>query len=376
MRILTLTNNVWPPREGIGRHIAETTKGLVDRGHEVTVITRGEAYSDWFEHELGPVQVLAAPFWPIRPWHHQRTKMAINYWLAANRGRFDLIHVHLPLVPKIQTDLPMVLTVHSPMLTDTDAITETGFRAALTRINAKLFSQRLERWHLARARRIIAVSQSVRRELEAVYSVDPEAIEVISNGVDTDFFTPGPTIKRRHILYVGRLGYRKGLVDLLNAFARQAPRIEHDLRLVGEGPLEDDLLRLAIELGIEQRVHFSGFADRHGVRQALRTAAAYISPSTYEACPLTLFEAMATATPVISTRAGFVNDLAQAEGMMVLCDIGVDGLADAIGQMADRPGDMIERAHKARAWVRNHGSWDTVVDRLEVVLDPRKRLAA
>jgi glycosyltransferase involved in cell wall biosynthesis len=128
------------------------------------------------------------------------------------------------------------------MLTDSAAIGERGLRPALLRLNARLLSSRFERRHLASADRVVAVSHGVRGELEAAYGVRRDRRGRPERSRHR-VLPPGPAQAgrgrrdSRTILYVGRLGYRKGLGRLLDAFALLAPGTDLELALAGEGPL-------------------------------------------------------------------------------------------------------------------------------------------
>ena len=308
MRLAFLTNNSFPPREGIARHVFEVGRRLQQRGHEVTVLARGRAFARWRESSVAGMLVRHYPHYPLQPFHHALARVELAGWLQEGADGADLLHVHLPLLPPLPTELPIIATFHSPMLTDTGSIVEPGLRPALIKANALLFSRRYEQWYLDHAAQLVTVSGSVRTELEATYRLNKRRPSVVPNGVDTGFFGFA-SLKGRGpgVLYVGRLGYRKGLFRLLDAFARLPADIGRELILAGEGPLETALRRRAAALGIAGRVRFAGFLDRMGVRNELRDAACFVNPADYETGPLTVLEAMACGTPVVSTATEIVS---------------------------------------------------------------------
>lgn len=116
----------------------------------------------------------------------------------------------------------------------------------------------------------------------------------------------------RDFLIVARLVAKKNLHFALRAYAAWAKRevFPRALRIVGYGPLESDLRRLAVELGIAERVIFMGAADSAGVAAAMRDALCLILPSTEEQYGLVVIEAFALGLPVlISSNAGAVDEL-------------------------------------------------------------------
>jgi glycogen(starch) synthase len=376
MRLAFLTNNAFPPREGVARHVFEVAHRLQQRGHEVTVLARGKPFARWRESSVAGMRVRHYPHYPLQPFHHRLARSELAGWLRAGADGADLLHVHLPLLPPLPTDLPIVATFHSPMLADTGAIVEPGLRPALIKANAALFSRRYEQWYLDRAAQLVTVSGAVRTELEAAYRLNGRRPTVVPNGVDTGFFGFA-SLKGRGpgVLYVGRLGYRKGLFRLLDAFARLAPDLGRELILAGEGPLETALRRRAAALGIAGRVRFAGFLDRMGVRNELRDAACLVNPADYETGPLTVLEAMACGTPVVSTATGLAAELGSRPPLF-LARTDTQALTAAMTAVLRDPDFAAVRAREARALVATRFDWEHTVDRLETVYGLRQERAA
>jgi glycogen(starch) synthase len=376
MRIALLTNNRFPPREGIGRHVLEVARRLQARGHVVTVLARGDAFAPWTETTVAGLRVRCFPHYPLQPFHHALARGELAGWLREGADGADLLHVHLPLLPPLPTDLPVVATFHSPMLHDTGAIAEPGLRPVLIKANAKLFSRRYEQWYLDRAACVVAVSRQVAAELAASYSLRGRRPVVIPNGVDTGFFDFAPLAGRgRSVLYVGRLGYRKGLFRLLAAFARLPRELGLELTLAGEGPLELALQHQAMALGLAGRVRFTGFLDAAGVRREFHEAGCFVNAADYETGPLTLLEAMACGTPVVTTATGLAAEMGP-DAPLLVSDPAPEALAGALRATLADPEAAAARAREARALVVARYGWERVVDRLEAVYGVRQEQAA
>jgi glycosyltransferase involved in cell wall biosynthesis len=377
MRLAFLTNNRFPPREGIARHVLEVARRLQARGHGVTVLSRGASFAPWGESVVEGVRVRSFTHYPLQPFHHALARAGLAGWLRDGADGADFLHVHLPLLPPLPTDLPVVATFHSPMLHDTGAIAEPGLRPALIKANARLFSRRYEQWYLDRAAAVVAVSQAVRAELETSYRPGNRRPVVVPNGVDTDFFGFAPLSGRTStVLYVGRLGYRKGLPRLLEAFALLPRELGLELALAGEGPLEPALERHAATLGVSARVRFAGFLDQAAVRAELQAAACFVNPADYESGPLTLLEAMACGAPVVSTATGLAAEMGRGAPLL-LSGPEPAALATAIEATvrADRQA-VAARAREARSMVVARYGWDRVVDQLEALYGVRRERAA
>ena len=173
-----------------------------------------------------------------------------------------------------------------------------------TAILYRAFERRAARW----ADAIVAVSH---REVEdgrrLLSPGDATKIVLIENGVDTVAYSPEGAAAPRGddplVVCVGRLCRQKGQDALIRAMGMLEDRSVR-LSLVGEGPDEEKLRRLADEYGLADRVAFVGSADP---RPYYRAADVVVIPSRWEGLPLVLLEAMACGGAVLATRAAAAN---------------------------------------------------------------------
>ncbi len=130
----------------------------------------------------------------------------------------------------------------------------------------------------------------------------------IENPIDDRFFE----IERREIpgriLFVGRIGPRKNLLGLLEAFEQVAPRYpEAELHVAGDAETQayDGACRARVEASaaLKGRVHFLGSLPIERVRELLAGASALVLPSFQETAPLVIEEAMAAGVPALASRA-------------------------------------------------------------------------
>jgi glycosyltransferase involved in cell wall biosynthesis len=153
--------------------------------------------------------------------------------------------------------------------------------------------------------RYIAISTTVRDKLVA-HGVDPERVTVIPCGVSETLVSAvrtGAAGKDHDVTVVGRLLPYKGVDVVLRAFAgvvRDRPRAR--LSVVGRGPEEARLRRLAARLGIEPNVTFHGFVRAHAdVLDIVARGRLLVSASTVEGFGIVLVEAMALGVPYVAT---------------------------------------------------------------------------
>ncbi|MDW8340600.1 MAG: glycosyltransferase family 4 protein [Geminicoccaceae bacterium] len=376
MRVALLTNNLLPPREGIGRHLVELGRRLGRYGIEPLLVGRAPegTPAGLAEIEGVPARLIGWPGAP--PIRHLRARATLQHWLDEGADGAEILHVHSPLLPSLRTVLPVVLTVHSPMLTDNAAIRERGIEPLARKVYARVFSRRLEQFWLDRADVSLAVSAGVRDELVARYRLRNGSPLVLPNGVDVAFFGTAPSLPREPVvLFVGRLAWRKGLFRLLEAFARLPPERARALVLLGEGPLERDLRARAHRLGIAARVRFEGFVDRHGVRDWLARSAVAVNPADYESGPLTLLEAMAAGTPVVTTPTGLVPELGSDPPVLVV-EPTVEALAAGLQAVLASPEEAQARARRAAELVRTRFDWEKLASRLAAIYLRIGRIAA
>ena len=373
MKIAMITNNLLPPREGIGRHVLEAARRLIARGHTVEVLAKGEAFGEVRTQLLERVRIHHWPHRPVRPFHHQATRPLLQ-GLLDRLGPFDLMHVHLPLVPMLSTLARVIVTCHGTLAADTAAFTETSWRARLIRTQARLVARPMERAWFHRAERIVAVAGCVKEEIVQHYGIDPGKIDVIRNGVDLGRFPFERRVRGGcRLLFVGRLGWRKGLFRLLDALAMLP--FEVTLDLVGEGPLEGDLREHADRLGLRDRVRFCGFLPPEEVILAHRSADLFVNPADYETGPLTLLEAMALGTPIVTTATGLARELGN-EAQLRVVEPNPQMLAEAIRSCLHGPDDAARRARRARCTVERHLGWDRMVEDLDGIIREPCREAA
>ena len=208
---------------------------------------------------------------------------------------------------------------------------------------------------------------------------DRTPVEVIPNGVDADFFCPGASTSSSNgtvdCLYAGRLQAAKNLFVLLEQFAKARERASATLTLtlIGDGPQAAALKRHARTLGIEHRVRWTGWLDKEGTRNAYRDADIFINPSLGEGMPNAVLEAMACGLPVIASRVVGNDEVVRHGETGLLFALGdSDGLASAIGELADAPERRGAMARQARRIASEYYSWDATAAQYAALFSRRR----
>jgi len=168
----------------------------------------------------------------------------------------------------------------------------------------------------AAADRVIAISETTRRDLLARYPVPAERVVVVPNGVAAPFAesaqaAPGAAGSDPFLLYVGGLDPSKNvpfLLDVLAEVRRQVPSMR--LALAGEtGPRREALRARARATGLEEALLLLGFLGDARLAAAYRDAAAFLFPSLYEGFGLPPLEAMAAGCPVVASPGGALPEV-------------------------------------------------------------------
>ncbi|MFN8534418.1 MAG: glycosyltransferase family 1 protein [Dehalococcoidia bacterium] len=195
----------------------------------------------------------------------------------------------------------------------------------------------LNRWYLTlmmprfirSADAVIAVSAHTKRDLMALYGVADERVWVIPEGVDERFHPASPDeqaavraklgLPERFILYLGTIEPRKNLVALLDAYQALAAAGERaDLVIAGrKGWLFEPVFEQVRRLGLEKRVHFTGWVDDADAPALLSAARLFAFPSQSEGFGLPPLEAMACGTPVVAADRASLPEVIGEAGLLI-----------------------------------------------------------
>jgi glycosyltransferase involved in cell wall biosynthesis len=160
------------------------------------------------------------------------------------------------------------------------------------------------------ADRIIACSQGVADSFPKIVSVDPSRLQAIYNGIPSykvlqNAEEPLPDsvrgiFEKPTVIMVGRLDPQKGYDYLIEAHAILIRKgIQHNLIIIGEGELLEQLQQQVANLGVSNSVHFLGF--QHNPHKFMKHATVFALSSRFEGFGLVLAEALFCGTPIVST---------------------------------------------------------------------------
>jgi len=375
MKILMLTWE-YPPRVvgGISRVVYDLSHRLIKDGHEVTVVTYRDGDVPYFEDDKG-VKVHRIDNYMINPNNFIEWIMQMNFAMVgkanqiiAEEGTFDIIHAHDWLVAyaakalKESFNIPIVSTIHA---------TEAGRNSRIHDETQRYIND--TEWMLTyESTEVIVNSNYMKSELQRLFGLPFEKINVVPNGVNLNAFAGierDYEFRRRYamdnekiILFMGRLVYEKGIQNLIAAM----PKIldgYHDAKLVvaGKGGMIDELRQQVHALGIDDKVYFAGYMNGKDVQKMYKAADISVFPSTYEPFGIVALEAMLSENPIVVSDIGGLNEIVQhrENGMKAYCG-NPNSIADSVLELLFDHQLCSNIVKKAKNKVRNEYNWNKI----------------
>ena len=307
-------------------HILNLSEQLRLRGYDVTVACRP---GRWVEERA---TAMGLPTVPVRVMnqHDWQDFGLLRTFLREHKT--DVVHVHwssdivVPGYAALREHIPVrIMSRHMPY----------PFKS---RVGSWLYSRFLYT-------RLVTVSNSVRETLIKA-SVPASKIEVIHHGTNVEAFAKTTEDRRdvRRALdipedsvavgIVGRIAPEKGHAVLLEAFGKVHARYPLSLVIVGNGPDEQLIRDQAAQMGLTDKVFFTGFRD--DVNNVINALDIVAVPSTWnEPCSAVVQQGMALSKPIIGTRAGGTPEMVlDDETGFLVPPSESDALAGALARLA------------------------------------------
>ena len=319
MKILHVVNSfkhAWSAG-GAARIAYDESLALTRRGHEMTVFTTDKGLDESCNFQKNqPVKVDGIEAYYFRNLSNSLAKkgFAIPYYapsiIARKIKEFDIIHIHelrrimnhsvYHCASKYQ--IPYVLQAHGAVFPSKGFVKQN-----VGRIFDGLFTYKL----LRHSSKVIALNRLETEQYKRM-GVSEEKIVIIPNGIDMseyDSLPPKDSFKKKFgikndekiVLYVGRIHERKGLGLLAHAFKIVSKNVKN-VRLVVVGP--DDgygvtFSMLTSELGLDEKVLFTGFVENRDKMAALVDSDVFVTP-LFWGFPLTFLEACVAGCPIVT----------------------------------------------------------------------------
>lgn len=372
-------------------YVDELSRNLATVGYAVDVFTRRESVDapeivEWvpgvrvINLSAGPPHVLPKDdLWPLMPVFRD----ALLDFMARNGVRYDLIHGNFWMSGWVAADLRQRLNVPAVQIFHAMGMTKRRHQGAADtspgdRIEA-------ERAVVQGVDRLIAQCPSEQAELVDDYQAEPEKVVIVPSAVNVERFKPVPLAEARRyvglderdlvIAYVGRMLPRKDVRNLVRAVGLLVQRVDLPIKLllVGGETAEPDpvttpeigvLQTIAAELGISERLHFTGQRQPDTLRYYYSAGDVVVTTPWYEPYGLTPLEGMACGRPVIGSAVGGITfTIADGETGFLVPPRDPEALAERLRQLLVNPDLRNKMGHAARRRVEQEFTWPTVAER-------------
>ena len=335
MRIAFVTDSYHPTVDGVVTIIDIIRDSLIRMGHEVFIIAPDPGEKDRIEgvYYFPAIKYRAYEgyFLPILPSNKIEILEKIDpdvihiYGIAlmALKGYIAAYTLKKPVVLTMTTMVTDTLEYYLPIKLPVDIVEKLAW----------IYISKI----LSHCSGVITHTQPIMDELK-VHGVKPRAERIIPAGIDVDTFRPldDPMAMRKQLgieektvlMHVGRVSYEKHIDDIVRALANFDENTV--LVIVGDGPARQEVESVVEELGLKDRVIFTGFVNRNNLPPYYNCADVCISCSRFETQGLSIMEAMACRKPVVCPNARAFSVIIEDGKDGFLFDGGVDELTAAI----------------------------------------------
>jgi len=312
LKILIGVDTFPPDVNGAATFSARLAAGLVERGHDVRVVSPAASskhgyFTETHEGSSFPVWRLFSIRWPTHEW----LRFVMPWRSQAHAARIldefqpDVAHIQSHIVvgrgltrqAKLR-GIPVVATNH---FMPENLIEHSPLPNWLNRWVAKLeWADAAKTYSMVSA--VTSPSRKAADFLERETGIT--GVHAISCGIDASLYTPSFEKRAENrIVFVGRVTSEKHIDVLIRAVAKLDPALDAKLDVVGGGDLMKDLASLAKQLGIADRVHFTGYVSDAELRAKLTAGSVFVMPSVAELQSIATLEAMASGLPIVAANA-------------------------------------------------------------------------
>ena len=346
MHIAFFTNYYHPVVNGVVRSVASFRENLMKQGHNVFVFAQSDSSYKDDEPFIFRYPSLPLPLGdistaiPVSPFVDQLLPTL----------KLDLIHTQHPILlgqtaarKAAELDLPLVFTFHTQYWEYTHYI---PFPQEAIQDFLKNAVHRWLREFMQKCQHIIIPSESLKDILVRDYGLH-ERYSVIPTGTDLEPFlkADGKSLRAQNgwqdeivLVSVGRLAPEKNWETLVRAFAKvHKGHPKSRLVLIGDGTARPGLEALAAELGVADRVTFTGALPFHEIPRYLKAADAFAFASVTETQGLVTIEAMAAGLPVVAVDGPGTRDIVESGKQGFLVENDPDALAKGINKLLGDP---------------------------------------
>jgi glycosyltransferase involved in cell wall biosynthesis len=321
---------------------------LRDRGHRVTLL---QAAKPEHRERIDGIEM----------WYTSTTRKSLYPLRFALRrvSCYDVIHANDQsgayfALRNLIRPLPLVVEFHAMRLRY-ETFWKTNWRWRYTALAA---------WY---STAILTPSAWLGEELRQFYGLDPARMHVIPHAIGEywfDAYRPADSSPGKRLRAV--LVNMKGVDIALQAFSRVASKYDVCLQLYGVHKDTDEFRKLAVELGISDRVDFCGFVPNRELPHRLAGADLLINPTRADNFPQILLETGALGIPAVTTPVGGIPEIVLDGKTGIHCPMDdTDAFAAALETLLSDAPLRARMSQAARERAEQNWRWKSVVDRIE-----------
>ena len=393
-RICIVSQHFPPEKSGNASRIYDTAAHLAGLGVGVTVLAphptfpTGSFPRTWKRssvQEVDGIRVVRLWTWQPRsgdPGFASRMAYYLSFpihaalWLFFTRSRFDAIMTSAPplftgipgYVLKRTSQVKWILDVRDLWI---DASIGLGFLREGSLYER--LSRRFEQACLSRADLVGVTTEELGRRISTRYRVTAP-MELMPNGVNTDFFRPTSNGKKKQIIYAGNVGHAQDLDKVALAVKSMNGTYNLKLIIVGDGDTRKNLERLVEAESLADSVVFMGILPREEIPRLLSESLVGVAPlkrleNLEYAAPTKAYEYMACGIPFVGCGNGEIAHLAKESGAGIIAENTPEAIAMTLSTLLDDPGRMEEMGRRGREYVAEHYDRRSVALRLKYYIE-------
>lgn len=353
--ILRVARAIYPESMGGGSiHVHEISKQQAEMGHNVTVVTSDRGNSTLPRVEKRAGYTIRRYDELFTPFGNSFTPGVANV-LKSAKSEYDIVHAHSHL-----SFLSNVAAFFSRIGNAPFVITNHGIQSQTAPDWVQqLYLPTVGRFTFNSADRVFTYSREEQDRLRSLGITVP--ISVIHNGVDCSQFAPEEGANESlQLLFIGRLLESKGphlLVAIFDELQSEYPELR--LKIVGQGPMKNELLENISDRGLDGYIDLVGEVPNNMLPDFYNESSVFVLPTSREGVPRTILEAMACGTPVVSTNLPQVRSVVDDGGVVVEREI--DSLTTVICNLLESPDRRVKMGKRGRNRVLNNYSWQETV---------------
>jgi len=384
----------------ISTHKYELVSNLLKLGHNVTLLNADyprKVEEIVFSNQPSPAKGIRSKLLSLRIVQRFMGEIGILWSLGrdlslflsafilitSRRRNFDVIYRRHSL---FNSDYLLARLFRLPLVKEVNGIVSDNARITGFSDNFSLrIIDKIERFNMPRADRIIVVTSKLKETLQKDYGVAGDKISVIPNGANIDLFKPMNAEQARKqldlsqaghlVVFVGDLAAWQGVDYLIKSIPYVVKRCP-DTRflIVGDGMMRQELVELAQQVGVSDKIIFTGMVPYHKVPLYINASDVCVVPFRKErgerigSSPLKIHEYMACGKPVVASRLNGLEVLEDNNTGILVEPESPSELAQAILRLLQSKELRQQMGKNGRKYVVENRSWESVARKVTEVL--------